>query len=139
MPTEVWAWPEVTVYIYPSGTASSIQTFAQNVEYRYQNTWKDTKFFGGTGQGFEHNSLRGVEGMLTFGELWHTMRLFSLSRSASAVWIDVRLTCAAGNSAGFRFASAHAADWSMQGGEGGLFNSRVSFKCPDVSAYGTGL
>ncbi len=140
MPSEVWSWPEASVYIYPSGTASAIQAFAQNVEYRYQNEWKSTRLFGGTGTAYWRVSLRGIaEGQLTIGELWHTLKLYSLTRSASAIWIDVKVSSVAGNSAGFKFMSARVTDWSIQGGEGGLWNSRVSFVCPDVSAYGTGL
>jgi hypothetical protein len=113
--------------------------FAQDVDLSYKLDWRTTNLFGGTGKSYEHAGLRRVGITLRIGDFWHDMKLFSQAMSASALTIDLWAYSVAGNSAGFRLASARIDEWSVRGGEGDLWQSRASFMCPDVSAYGTGL
>ena len=140
MPSEVFGWPEGEIYVYPTGTASALMAYAENIELRRGTEWSLRRYFGGTGTAYARFVLKAVApDTLTIEHLWHTMEMYSRFVSATALWVDVRFSSVAGNSAGFRLPSAVFADWNVQGGDGDVMRSRVTIVAAEVSAYGTAI
>ena len=113
--------------------------FCQDVSLRLTWEWKQRKLFGGTGNAYDRRNVMDMKGQLNIGQMYHDMKLYAQAASCSALSIDLRFSCVAGNSAGFSMPSAYVENWEVQGAEGGLFQSTVQIAVPEASAYGTGI
>lgn len=140
MPSEVFGWPEASLYIYaPGSTSSAIMAFCADVSLRLTWEWKERRLFGGTGAAYQRRCAIVTNGQLTIGQMYHDMKLYSQAASCSALAIDLRFSSVAGNSAGFSMPSAYVESWDVQGAEGSVFQSKVQIAVPEASAYGTGI
>jgi hypothetical protein len=139
MPSEVFGWPEGEIYIYPSGTTSALAAYAQNLNFT--KTWDIQKIplFGGTGHKYTRYVTKDMNIAVSIGQLFHTMGMWSMAQSATAMYMDLRHSSVAGNSAGFCASGVRFTEFSLRGSEGGVMESTVSLIMPDVLAYGTGI
>lgn len=139
MPSEVFSWPEGEIYIYPTGAATAVVAFAQSLDF--VKTWdiQIINLFGGTGYTYTRYVTKSINITVGIGQLFHTMEMWGLAQSATALCMDLRHSSVAGNSAGFVASGVRFTNFSLGGSEDQVFKSKVSLIMPDVSAYGTGI
>jgi hypothetical protein len=139
MPSEVFAWPEGEIWIYPSGSTSALVAYATDLDFT--KTWniKTVALCGGTGHKFTRYVTQGMSISLRVGQLFHTMNMWSMAQSGTGMHADIRHSSVAGNSAGFAASGVRFTEFSLQESDGQTMKSRVSMIMPDASAYGDGI
>ena len=139
MPSEVFAWPEGEIYLYPSGGTSATVGYATNLDLT--KTWdiQEIKLFGGTGTAFTRYVTKGIGVRGTIGQLFYTMGLWSMAQSGTGLVMELKYSSVAGNSAGFIAYGVRFPEWGLQHADGQIAQSRVSVIMADVSAYGSGI
>ena len=139
MPSEVFAWPEGEVWLYPSGTASALVGYATDVDMAKSWDIQEIKLFGGTGTAYTRYVTKGVAVRGTIGQLFYTMALYSIANSATGMTLEIKNSSVAGNSAGFIGYGVRFPEWNYRAADGQMMQSKLGFIAADVSAYGSGV
>jgi hypothetical protein len=139
MPSEVFAWPEGEIWLYPSGGDSALVAYASNVELTKSWDLQEIKLFGGTGTAYVRYVTKGIAVRGTVGQLYHTMALWSMAQSGTGLTLELKHSSVAGNSAGFLAYGVRFPEWRMSMSDGNVGQSTVTMIMPDVSAYGSGI
>lgn len=135
---EVFAFPEATLYLY-TAASSGIFAYAQDIQVQVSRSL--TKFtFPVTGVGYAARTKyveTDKQVTLSIGALFAGASLYQMMASGnSGVNISATvnfLTSADGATATFTLWSAQMPDFSLQGGEGGLWRQSVKIIAPDIS------
>lgn len=134
---EVFSWPEATLYVYPSGTASAAMAYCESVQVNASQSWLKFKNMG-TG-GFASRTtfvLSDKDTTVAIGQMFYDSTLFSNINSATAYNCDVVLRAPTGNpnSAAFRLWSAVFTTFALQGQAGDVFRAQIGMRGADISA-----
>ena len=158
--TEVFAWPECSIYITPSGqSALTALSYADSVAVNVE--WSYLKFkHQGTGSFAARTkfSLADKDVTLSFGQLHYANSAFLQANSATA--FDARIVFDRGFTSyllnedasyllledsgklildeaytGFKVESGVFTRWGLQGQEGGLFHSTIEMRAADISGF----
>lgn len=134
---EVFAWPEATLYVYPSGTASAAMAYCENVTVQAQYNWLKFKSQG-TGSFAARTTfvLADKDATVGIGAMFYDNTLFGNINSATAYNCDLVMSAGGGNpnSAAFRVWSAVFTQFGLQGQHGDVFRAQIGMRAADISA-----
>lgn len=139
MPTEVFSWPEGSIYLYPSGSTSALVAYADSIDFT--KTWdiQTIKLMGGTGSTYTRYVTKGIDVRVSIGQLYHTMSMWSMAQSGTGLALEIKHYNSVNGSAGFVAWGVRFPEWSLKESEGQCAKSSVQIIAADVSAYGSGI
>lgn len=133
---EVFAWPEASIYLYPTGGPSAVLAFGENVtlnasydflKFKNQQTGSlaDRTKFVYAGKGVQ----------MSVGMLHANQSAFAIANSATAFNAKIVLQVTGGltQTAEYAIWSAVFTNFSLQGQDGSLFRASVTMEAADVS------
>jgi hypothetical protein len=137
MSREVYAWPEMTLYVF-TGTTSGIFAYAESVALQVSPKVSKFQHFGSAGADSytQRTILRETdkEVTLSIGALYAGPGLYGMLASGANISATINLlTSADYDSSTFTLWSARANDFSLQGSEGNIWKQNLRLIAPDVS------
>ena len=136
---EVYAWPEVMLYVYPAGGSSAIMAYCEQAQLSVSWAWH--KFKNQNTGGFAGRSTfvqTDKDVQLTFGQMFYDNTTFLQANSATAFNANLVFSAQPGGghpqSAEFAISSAVFTKWGIQTQQGDIVHCPgITMQAADVS------
>ncbi len=133
---EVFAWPEMALYVFPAGGASAIMTYCENIDLTVKLDFiKFKNQLTGSFASRTHFQLADKDVTFNFGQMYSDNATFFAMNSATAFNARAVFSAAGGiaSTAQLQIWSAVFTDFKLGGREGDLFRASVGMRAADIS------